>query len=99
MRTITRGSATLKCDKSQSGQSAIVFVGLGRHQRRIRGLHTGASAKGWDWKRPELDRNSFVDAARLAFDGWRIAATDARNDFAVACLNGPRSDVYDFELI
>ncbi len=68
-------------------------------QRRNRGLHTGASAKGWDYARPELDRNSFADAARLAFDGWRIAAADARNDFSAACLNGPRSDVDGFELI
>jgi hypothetical protein len=55
---------------------------------RNTGRHVGASAKGWDLKRPELDRNSFADAFRVAFEAWRVARDDARNDFAAACLNG-----------
>ena len=67
--------------------------------RRSRGQHAGRSAAGWDWKRPQAVAGSWDAICAVARDGWRSAVVEARNDFAVACLNGPKSDVYDFELI
>lgn len=61
---------------------------LAAQARRNRGLHTGASAKGWNVQRPQIEDNwhGRVTLARreLALDFATI-----RNDFAAACLNGP----------
>lgn len=56
------------------------------HHRNA-GRHVGASAKGWDFKRPDDGNDDYTIAARIAWDGWRLAYLDARNDFAAACLN------------
>jgi hypothetical protein len=55
---------------------------------RNAGRHVGASAKGWDWKRPELDRDNWHDVVRVTLSEWQSAVLNARNDFAAACLNG-----------
>lgn len=67
--------------------------------RRNRGLATGNDAAGWDWKRPEAAEGSWDALVSVARSSWQSVVREARNDFAVACLNGARSDVYDWELI
>ena len=58
-------------------------------QNRNKGRHVGASAKGWNYSRPELSRDDWHDAFRMAWDGWRMACREANNDYAAAMLNGP----------
>lgn len=61
------------------------------HKRNL-GRHVGTCAEGWNVKRPELSRDCFADAFRVAWDGWRIARDEALNDYAVAALNGPAAE-------
>ena len=55
-------------------------------QRRNRGLHTGASAKGWDWQRP-LDADEFVARAQVAREQLKLDIQNAWNSYRSACLN------------
>lgn len=59
---------------------------------RNKGRHVGASAEGWNRKPLALDRDSFHDAFRVAWNEWQSAKADAINDFQVAMLNGPNAE-------
>lgn len=60
---------------------------------RNRGLATGKSAKGHQYKPPKVDC-PFQRAVIVMRDEWRIAKGEALNDFRVACLNGPEFEPY-----
>lgn len=54
--------------------------------RRNRGLHTGKSAAGWDWKRPDPEKGSFererqAVVARWQFEAWEASESYLRDVF------------------
>lgn len=63
-------------------------------QRRNRGWHTGARAKGHDWQRPRLDPADYQSHVIVALDEFRAAAREAVNTFQAECLNQP-GECYD----
>jgi hypothetical protein len=78
----------------------VARMELGRtlaKRRRDRGWATGKGGKGWDYKRPLDTADDWGSLYRRTFNDWKSAAREALNDFQVASLNGPRSDVYDYE--
>ena len=56
--------------------------------RRNKGLHTGASAKGWNVKRPDLP-DEWASHVHIARRELSLDNAAALNDFRAACLNGP----------
>ena len=50
-------------------------------QRRNRGLHTGKSAAGWDWSRPDPAKGSFERARQAAVTAWQAIAGLAAEDY------------------
>lgn len=62
-------------------------------QRRNRGLHTGTSAKGWNWERPKDAADDWESLARRTIKAWQVEARECLNDFQRAAFNGPGSDV------
>lgn len=56
-------------------------------RRRNAGIHTGVSAKGWNWTRPTLDPADYQSHVIRAHDLWRMDKADAVNLFRSMCLN------------
>jgi hypothetical protein len=54
---------------------------------RNAGRHVGASAKGWDWKRPDDDPSDFAAWARRAREQLALDIRTALNDYQAAILN------------
>lgn len=55
-------------------------------QRRNAGLHTGASARGWDWQRPS-DPDDYRARAQIAREQLKLDIQTAWNDYVSACFN------------
>lgn len=68
-------------------------MALGRELAQVArnmGRHTGASAKGWNYKRDTgYEPASWAWLCEEARREWRTSCREIRNDFAAACLNGP----------
>lgn len=61
--------------------------------KRNKGQHVGASANGWNRKPLALDRDSFHDAFRVAWNEWRMARDEAINDYRATMLSGNDTEI------
>lgn len=61
--------------------------------RRNRGLHTGASAKGWNYTRPEMP-DEWASRVIVARNEHAAVCREALNDYRATCLNnGDDNDI------
>jgi hypothetical protein len=69
------------------------------NQRRARGMHHGASAKGWDYKPGDVP-DDYRARAQIAREQLRLDILTAWNDYQSACFNirHGEDDLIDFAI-